>query len=271
MYKNNLNLYSQADKTGHQEHDQLYLILDQKNIVFSVKSTNNHFIALEHFSIEDEVASWSTIEQFLTTHSTILNWSFRSISLIWNSPKFLLTKKLIKEDTLLYIDELNLVHPKLNEEELYISRINHDLVLLFNIPDVMSALFSRLFPNGSWHHYTEYILHNHQDNEVSIYFFDTFFCIKIIKAGKLQFINYFDLEEDDQNAYNILNACSNCDLDLGTAKIKIFGYFKAKHQFIHQVATYFSTGEIVEIPKEGIGAYLRLEEPNHIYATYLIF
>jgi hypothetical protein len=101
----------------------------------------------------------------LQNNSKLIHGIYGNVFFVWNSTRFILTNKLQKEDTLVYLDELNMVHGKSNEEELYLTPFNDQLIIAFTVPDALSTLLSRSFPTGKWRHYSEYVLANNSDKE----------------------------------------------------------------------------------------------------------
>jgi hypothetical protein len=272
MAKKNIGIYSNLESTSNNKVEDLYLIVDNSNIVFSVKNKKkNEFVAFEHFSNNQDNTGWHQLVAYLQNNSKLIHGIYGNVFFIWNSPRFILTNKLQKEDTLIYLEELNMVHGKSSEEELYLTPFDDKLIIAFTVPDALSTLLSRSFPTGKWHHYSEYMLANTAQNEVLIYLFDDIYCVRLVKDGKTQLINYFQIEGVDQNCYHILNACSNTNIDINISKLKVWGYHSLQHEFINKVAPYFLSGEIVESPNTGIGASLNSNYPQNIYSTYFIF
>jgi hypothetical protein len=272
MAKKNIGIYSNLESTSNNKVEDLYLIVDNNNIVFSVKhKKTNEFVAFEHFSNNQDNAGWHQLVAYLQNNSKLIHGIFGTVFFVWNSARFILTNKLQKEDTLVYLEELNMVHGKSTEEELYLTPFNDQLIIAFTVPDALSTLLSRSFPTGKWHHYAEYVLANKAENEALIYLFENNFCLRVINDGKTQLVKYFPIEGEDQNCYQLLNACSNAGLDTNLATLKVWGYNSIQHEFINKIAPYFLVGEIIESPKSGIGASLNTNYPQNIYSTYFIF
>ena len=272
MATKKINIYSSLESTSNQKVEDLYIIVDQNNIIFYVKNKkSNQTVAFEHFVKDAADTRWQEIDNYIQKNSKLVSGFYASIYFIINSPKFILTNKLVKEDTLIYWEELNMVHGKSNDEELYITPFNDNLVVAFAVPDAISTFLSRLFPSGKWHHYAAYVLATASLNEVLVYLFDNTFCLRIVMDGKTQFIQYFMIESHGSNCYQILNACSNTNIKTNASKIKVWGYHDDHHQFIQKIAPYFAEGEIVETPNNGIGVTLNESYPQNIYSTYFIF
>jgi hypothetical protein len=272
MAKKTIGIYSVLESTPNYKVEDLYLIVDSNNIVFSVKNKKtNQYSAFEHFANNGENTGWHQLVAYLQNNSKLIQGIFDNIYFVWNSPRFVLTKKLVKEDTLLYQQELNLVHGASNEEELYLTPFDEQFMLVFSVPDALSTLLSRSFPTGKWHHYTAFVLATAAENQVLVHLFENNYCIRIVKEGKTQLINYYPIEGNDQNCFNILNACTNSNIDTNLSTIKVWGYSNLQHEFINTIAPYFKAGEIMEAPGTGVTASLNSNYPQHIYSTYFIF
>jgi hypothetical protein len=272
MAKKKIGIYSALESTSNYKVEDLYLIVDNNNIVFSVKYIKtNQFLAFEHFANSADNIGWHQLVAYLQNNSKLIQSIYGNIYFVWNSTRFVLTKKLIKEDTLLYQQELNLVHGTSNEEELYLTPFDQQFMLAFSVPDALSTLLSRSFPTGKWHHYTEYVLANPAENDCLVYIFEDNYCIRLINDGKTQLINYYPIEGNDQNSYNILNACKNAGLNTDAISLKVWGYNNNQHEFINAIAPYFKAGEIMEAPNSVVGTSLNTNYPQHIYSTYFIF
>ncbi len=272
MAKKSIGIYSNLESTSNNKVEDLYLIVDNNNIVFTVKNIQtNHFVAFEHFANNQDNSGWHQLVAYLQNNSKLIHGVFGNVFFVWNNPRFILTNKLQKQDTLIYLEELNMVHGKSIDEELYLTPIDDKLLIAFTVPDALSTLLSRSFPTGKWHHYAEYILASSAQNEAQVYLFENSFCLHVVKEGKTQLINYFQIEGEDQNCYHILNACTNANLDTNLSKLTVWGFNNLQHNFINKIASYFLAGEIVETRNTGIGASLNTSYPQNIYANYFIF
>ena len=261
MAKKKIGIYTTLESTPNNKVEDLYLIVDKESIVFSVKhKQKNEFVAFEHFVNNVDNTGWHQLVAYLQNNSKLIQGVYGNIFFIWNSTRFVLTKKQIKEDTLLYQQELNLVHGVLSDEELYTTPYDDNFVLVYSVPDALSTILSRSFPTGVWHHYTEYVLAAEADNDVLVYLFENYFCIRLLKGGRTQLINYFPIAGNDQNNYTILNACTQLKLNMNETRLKVFGYNNVQHEFIPTLSNYFNSIEIIEG-----------QHKQPIYSTYFIF
>jgi hypothetical protein len=272
MAKKKIGIYTQLQSTPNYKVEDLYLIVDKESIIFSVKNkVNNEFVAFEHFVNSADNSGWHQLVAYLQNNSKLIQHTFGNIHFVWNNPRFIVTQKMSHEDTILYQQELSLVHGSNNEEELYITPFNDQLVILYTVPDALSTLLSRSFPTGKWHHYIEYILTRGAENEALVYLFESNFIVRLVQNGKSQFVKYFSMEGNDQNAYQLLNACNQAGVVLNNTQLSVWGFQKDQHEFIEKVAPLFKTYEVQNAPETGVGSSLNSNYPQHIYSTYFIF
>jgi hypothetical protein len=272
MAKKKIGIYTQLESTPNYKVEDLYLIVDKESIVFSVKNkVKNEFVAFEHFVNSAENTGWHQLVAYLQNNSKLIQNTFGNIHFVWNNPRFIVTQKMNHEDTILYQQELSLVHGSNNDEELYITPYDDQLVILYSVPDALSTLLSRSFPTGKWHHYIEYVMAYSGDNDAFVYLFDNHFIVRLLLEGKTQFVKYFPIEGNDQNAYQLLNACNQAGVVLKDTQLSVWGFQKDQHEFIDKVAPLFKAFENSYAPETGVGASLNTNYPQHIYSTYFIF
>ncbi len=272
MAKQKIGIYTELESTPNNKVEDLYLIVDKDSIVFSVKNkVKNEFVAFEHFVNGSDNTGWHQLVAYLQNNSKLIQNTYGNIHFIWNHSRFILTQKRIQEDTLLYQQELSLVHGSNNEEELYITPYDENLVIVFSVPDALSTLLSRSFPTGKWHHFAEYVLATAGDNHAFVYLFDNNFVVRLLKDARTQMIKYFPLEGEDQNAYQLLNACNSAGIELNKTNLVVWGYHPAQYEFIPKLGALFQNYTIQQAPDTGVGSNLNNSYPQHTYSTYFIF
>ena len=272
MAKKKIGLYSTLESSFNNKVEDLYLIVDNEQIIFSVKNnTNGQFVAFEHFVNSPDNVGWHQLIAYLQNNSKLIQSIFNNVFFVWNSARYLLTKKQIKEDTLLYQQELDLVHGMSSEEELYLKQLDDNKMLVFSVPDALSTLLSRTFPTGKWHHFAEFVFTIPVQNAALVFLFDNSFYLRLVKEGKTKLINTYPMEGADQNCYTILNTGTNVFTDLGQTELFVWGSSQAKDEFINGVLPYFSSFQLVNIENGSIAHSLNTNYPNHIYSPYFIF
>ncbi len=272
MAKKKIGIYTELESTPNNKVEDLYLIVDKDSIVFSVKNkVKNEFVAFEHFVNSADNTGWHQLVAYLQNNSKLIQNTYGNVNFIWNHPRFILTQKRVQEDTLLYQQELSLVHGSNNEEELYITPYDQHLAIVFSVPDALSTLLSRSFPTGKWHHFAEYVLASAGDNDALVFLFENNFLVRLLKESRTQLIKYFSLEGDDQNAYQLLNACNNAGIELNKTNLVVWGYQPAQHEFLQKLGTLFQNYTIHQAPETGVGSNLNNSYPQHTYSTYFIF
>lgn len=272
MAKKKIGIYTELESTPNNKVEDLYLIVDKDSIVFSVKnSVKNEFVAFEHFVNSADNIGWHQLVAYLQNNSKLIQNTYGNIHFVWNHPRFILTQKRKQEDTLLYQQELSLVHGSNNEEELYITPYDNKSVILFSVPDALSTLLSRSFPTGKWHHYAEYVLGKPGSNHALVYLFENNFMVRLMKDASTLLAKYFPLEGNDQNAYQLLNTCNCAGIDLNKTQLIVWGYDQEQHEFIHKLGAMFQNCTLTHAPEAGVGSALNSNYPQPIYSTYFIF
>ena len=97
MAKKKIGLYSTLESTFNNKVEDLYLIVDHEQIVFSVKNNKNgEFVAFEHFVNSPDNVGWHQLIAYLQNNSKLIQSVFNNVLFVWNSPRYILTKKLSK-------------------------------------------------------------------------------------------------------------------------------------------------------------------------------
>ena len=271
MAKMIVGVYSKNLSFTENKTTDLYITIDHEHIFFSVKHlTHGHFVGFEHFKSAEDEKGFDSLILFAQKNSKLINIPFSNVFFVRNNSRFIITKHAIKQDAIYYQQELNLVHGINNTDEVYFNPIANELILAYSIPDPLIVSLSKLFPNGVWHHYMEFVMKKGIDKSVSIFLFDHLICLNIKQDGINKLANYYKLEGADQNTYQILNACNHSAVELNSSSVTIWGVDEDKHAFVKTLANYFKTGQLVESAecwdKEDIDNC-----PNNIYTTYFIY
>lgn len=271
MAKKKIGIYGVLESTPNNKVEDLYLIVDDHSISFSVKNIkSNAFVSFEYFVNDPENYGWSQLVAYLQNNSKLIQNTYNNIHFVMNSTSYIVTKKYKIEDTLLYKNELSLLHDVTTEEEIQLTELLNDKMLVFAIPDSLNTLLTRLFPTGKWHHYTEYLVEKNTDG-LQVFMFANHLCLVIHEHGKLKLINHFKVGGDDQNTYTLLSACNNAGIIYNAISLTIAGLGTEQYHWIKLIEKHFKSITIVLAPSNGIGIHLNKEYPHHTYAPYFIF
>ncbi len=272
MAKKKIGIYGQLQSTANNKVEDLYLIVDDQSICFSVKNiVKNEFVAFEAFANTNENNGWNQLVAYLQNNSKLIQAIYGNVHFVMNSPRMILSKKQKISDLTIYLNELNLVHGEKYEEELMISPAGPNTVLVYSVPDALQSLLSRVFPTGRWSHYASYLLDDKRTEGVFVQLFENNYTLLIQKEGKVQLLQYQDISGDNQNVYTILNACKSVGLNPNSLAVYITGYNEMDHLWANNLVSYFENAAIINAPETGIGVSLNKEYPHHNYATYFIF
>lgn len=271
MAKMIVGVYSKNISFTENKSNDLYITIDNGNLFFSVKSIKNgQFLAFEHYKSAVDEIGWDELILLAQTNSKLIKLNFNNVFFVYNNARLTFSNKISKQDVLYYQQELNLVHGVNNHDEVFVNSINDYLVIAFSVPVQLINLTVKLFPNGVWHHFAEYLNNSNSENNVLVCLFEKQFCLKITNNRKIQLVNYFPIEGNNQNIYQIINACNHSTLETNYASVKIWGYDDTQHEFINSLANYFKEGEVAESQE-----YWDNEDkeicPNNIYSNYFIY
>jgi len=282
MAKKKIGIYSPLASTPNQKVEDLFLIVDDHSIAFSVKNIEkNTFVAFEYFENEENVEGWGPLMAYLQNNSKLIHAIYRQVHFVLNHSHFIITKKYDSSDPLLYQNELNLLHGQLMDVEIQVNELVNGSMIVFAVPDSLITLLTRTFPIGKWKHYAEWVISTKvgqtaEDNgSVQIHLFETNYLLSIQDNGNLKNIKYITSSTPDQNCYSILNACQQLGVIPSQMHLQIVGLEHSSNQEMNeswtQLGTYFFTTKVISTPSEGIGESLNKEFPHHRYATYFIF
>ncbi|MEI7959315.1 MAG: DUF3822 family protein [Chitinophagaceae bacterium] len=282
MAKKKIGIYSPLASTPNQKVEDLFLIVDDHSIAFSVKNIEkNTFVAFEYFENEENVEVWGPLMAYLQNNSKLIHAIYRQVHFVLNHSHFLITKKYDSSDPLLYQNELNLLHGQLMDAEIQVNELVNGSMIVFAVPDSLITLLTRTFPIGKWKHYAEWVISTKvgqtaEDNgSVQIHLFETNYLLSIQENGNLKNIKYITSSTPDQNCYSILNACQQLGVIPSQMHLQIVGLEHSSNQEMNetwsQLGTYFFTTKVISTPTAGIGESLNKEFPHHLYATYFIF
>ena len=282
MAKKKIGIYSPLASTPNQKVEDLFLIVDDHSIAFSVKNIEkNTFVAFEYFENEENVEGWGPLMAYLQNNSKLIHAIYRQVHFVLKHSHFIITKKYDSSDPLLYQNELSLLHGQLMDAEIQVNELANGSMIVFAVPDSLITLLTRTFPIGKWKHYAEWVISTKmgqraEDNSsVQIHLFETNYLLSIQDNGNLKNIKYITSSSPDQNCYSILNACQQLGVIPSQMHLQIVGLEHSPNQEMNetwsQLGTYFSNTKVISTPTSGIGESLNKEFPHHRYATYFIF
>jgi hypothetical protein len=272
MAKKKIGIYGVQESTANNKVEDLYLIVDDQSICFVVKNhINGLFIAFEYFENTPDQNGWNQLLGYLQNNSKLIQSFYRQVQFVMNTKRTLLTKLVTTGADAFYQNEFSLVFGNKMEEELQVQSIGVDQVLVYSIPDALSILLTRSFPTGKWTNYVGSLVASNHTDGVYLSLFDDYFITLIVQDGKPRFVNYFKNSGDDQNKYQVLNACVQTNTSANNTNLNVTGYAAERDQWIQELSSYFANAHMQHAPDEGIGATLNKEYPNHSYAPYFIF
>jgi hypothetical protein len=279
MAKKKIGIYSPLESTANQKVEDLFLILGDHSIAFSVKNIQkNTYVAFEYFENDEQVDGWGPLIAYLQNNSKLIHAIYRQVHFVLNHTRFVVTKKYPSSDSLLYLQEFILLHGPLTEEELQVNELEDGTTVVFTVPDHLATLLTRTFSMGKWRHYSEWVIPALRPASVSLHLFDSNFLLTLHKDNQLKLIKYAKKSTADQNSYTILNACQQIGLMPSQMHLQFIGEPSSNtiNESLEQdnwksLISYFDGHTFHSAPNSGIGASLNKEYTHHSYATYFIF
>ena len=214
---------------------------------------------------------FSPLLAYLQNNSKLMHAVYQHVHFVMNNSRVLISKSQHVKDHSIYQNELNMLFGNQSDQDLMVTPLHDDKVVVFSVPDMYQTLLTRAFPTGKWSHYLCSLLQNATENGVYIYFFDGYFIGLIRDHNSVQFVKYFDETEDAQNVYNILNACKYAQINPNNAALYLIGFHPENNQWAIELGKYFKDAINEQASQNGVIKSLQQEYPQHHFATYFIF
>ncbi len=272
MAKKKIGIYGTLESTANHKVEDLYIVVDHQSIHFAVKHLiSNHFIAFESFVSGNEVNGFSQLLAYLQNNSKLMHAVYHHVHFVMNHSRVYISKQQNVKDNTIYQNELNIIFGHQSDEDLFVTPVDQDKVLVYGIPDMYQTLLTRSFPTGKWSHYANAMLSHAQQNGVHIYFFEAYYIVFIRNQNGIQFYKYFEESEEAQNVYNVLSACKHLQINPNTESLYLRGYHAENNHWAIELGSYFNDAIVEQSPEHGVGKALHQEYPHHQFATYFIF
>ena len=272
MAKKKIGIYGTLESTANHKVEDLYIIVDHQSIHFAVKHlVSNHYIAFESFVSGNEVNGFTQLLAYLQNNSKLMHSVYNNVHFVMNNSRVLISKQQNVKDNTIYQNELNIVFGQQPDQELLVTNIDQQKVLVSTIHDIYQTLLTRSFPTGKWSHYANAMLNYAHQNGVHLYFFESFYILLIRNQEGVQFLKYFEESEEAQNVYNVLSACKHLQINPNNESLFLRGYHAENNHWVIELGTYFNEAVVEQASEEGVGKALHQEYPHHQFATYFIF
>jgi hypothetical protein len=272
MAKKKIGIYGQLESTANHKVEDLYIIVDDQSIHFSVKHlVSNEYIAFESFINNNDSNGLSPLLAYLQNNSKLMHATYNNIHFVMNTPRVLLTKSSSLKDMSIYLNELNIVHGLRQDEELIVKKVDDNKSIVYAVPDSLQTLLTRAFPTGKWEHYINALMDRQLSTGVHLYIFDQFYLMLIHLNDQIEYVRYAVESGATQNTFQVLNACKHLQIDPSQTDIYISGYSHLEHGWVESLVQYFKNAVVEQAPDTGVAGSLNKEYPNHTYSTYFIF
>lgn len=272
MAKKKIGIYGQLESTANNKVEDLYIIVDNQSIHFVVKHlVTKTFVAFESFVSGNDYNGFAQLLAYLQNNSKLMHAIYNSVHFVMNDKCVLISKKQNIKDHTIYQNELNMVFENHSDQELLVSDLNDNKVMIYSIPDIYQALLTRAFPTGKWSHYMNALVDYLKQDGVHLFFFDAYFIVYIVMNESLQFFSYFNETDEAQNIYNVLNACKHFQVNPNTSSLILTGYHSENNAWVVELGKYFKNAIIEHPADQKLLKSLEQDYPHHHFATYFIF
>ena len=141
MAKKKIGIYGVLESTANKKVEDLYIIVDESAIAFSVKNNiANTYQCFEYFVNDPENIGWNQLVAYLQNNSKLIQNTYANIYFVMNNSSYMVTKKYNIADHLLYKNELSLLHEVSPEEEVQLA----PLATAFSADPLTDAAFAGL-------------------------------------------------------------------------------------------------------------------------------
>lgn len=261
MAKKKIGIYGTLESTANHKVEDLYIIVDHQSIHFAVKHLlSNKYVSFESFVNSNDVNGFAQLLAYLQNNSKLMHAVYHTVHFVMNGARVLISKEQSIKDHTIYQNELNMVFGNQADQELLVSSLHNNQVLISSIPDIYQTLLTRAFPTGKWMHYADAVIKEAKEDGVYLYFFDSYYIVLIKNNGSVQFLKYFDEAEEAQNVYNVLHVCKHLQIEPNKSNLILRGYHSEQNHWAVELGNYFEHATIEKAPEHG----------DH-FATYFIF
>ncbi|NBX28812.1 MAG: hypothetical protein EBR55_11340, partial [Chitinophagia bacterium] len=175
MAKKKIGIYGTLESTANHKVEDLYIIVDHQSIHFVVKHLlNNKYVSFESFVNGNDANGFAQLLAYLQNNSKLMHAVYHTVHFVMNGTRVLISKEQSIKDYTIYQNELNMVFGNQADQELLVSSLRNNQVLISSIPDIYQTLLTRAFPTGKWMHYADAVIKEAKEDGVYLYFFDSY-------------------------------------------------------------------------------------------------
>ncbi len=242
MTSRTISYYNDISGAAHSQADQLVLEISHTHVACLVKGAGSgETEAIEIFTIEDPGAEWIDIFHDVKSQSLLLNRTYRDIRCYYNFEEALLVPA-SRFSAVAAEDFLSMVYGESSRYEIRQDAIAAatPMVNVYRIKKTIYEQVSRYFLlNKPFHIYSllvENILKTTDmpDHFIKVLFYSKHFIAVVVKEGKLQLIQSFSYDTQEDVLYHLANLNRQFELNPTHSQLEISGKFDTGSE-LHQL------------------------------------
>ena len=260
---------------NNDQHLSTIIQVDQAFLYATLYDETKHqYVAIKDFHLGND-KNWEASLSKLTELMPLLDVKGNKPAkvLLTDSTYTLVPSVLFDETRLRSYLSFNHLIADLDKYEFYYDKLlNHEIVIVYAIPQKIASLFKAKFQNMVFYHYSlplleAFLLEKNEHSKIGLHIQQQHFDLIYEKAGQLQYFNSFKYETAEDVLYYLLYAMEQLKIDREKVKLLLFGEFEKNSTLYNMIIRY--VGEVEIIAKPGQVNYSKIlnDLPEHHYHT----
>ena len=233
----------------------------------------NKYLTLVHKNFSKELVFdefLNAVEEY-TDSCELLNQKFKTVKLLWISPKnALIPNELFEKERLKKNFELT---QKLDElDEIHYFKLKHiEATSVFAVPNQFASIFTRKFKKIQFYNqqitFIDYInLKYHTDiSKISVNVHNEFIDIAVVEHGNFKFYNNFHYKSNSDILYYIMYVINQFKLNTHSTELFISGLVDKKSTILKDLKKFIHTIKFHKLPEDFTYSYTFSEIPHHTF------
>ena len=276
MIQKLVSYYSDTNHTAVAEADRLFMEIGNSELAFMVKGGESMQIkAFELYELDKEAGDWPDIFFELRALSRILDRSYAETHCFFNFREALIIPE-NKFSISAAEDFLSLVYGESTRDDVKHDTIHagEKMVNAYRIKKTLHEWVGRQFILYQPHHTYTQILSGLFSKEIRVIPFVKLQVYKehmiaaVTKDGKLQLIQSFSYQTEDDILYHIMNINKQFNIHNNAADLEISGRIQTDSVLFRQLSTLFSDISAESIDPAVSAAFLSTNYPAHFFTPF---
>ncbi len=269
-----IGIYNDAqDTTGNH---QLIIEIGNSQVACMIKNMESQKVEeLEVFGIEKDSSDWSDIFYEVKAASQILNRLFRDTLCFYNFEEAIIMPE-EKFSATAAEDYLSLIYGETSRHEIKYDNIlpGSNMVNAYRVRKSIHELVGRHFllykPHHTYSRILDDILHRDQlDNHfLKIQFYSHHFILVLVKDKKLQLIQSFQYQTDNDVLYYVLSLIKQYGINNDHSNLEVSGMYDPGSSLHQQFVKLFGRISFDTIQVEGVFASAMAGYPAHYFTPF---